>query len=49
MVTTLGMDISARISLKQNDGLFIFGGENADGKLNNDFKVLRLAPSNIDN
>ena len=29
MVTTLGMDVSTRINLKQNDGIFIFGGSNS--------------------
>lgn len=49
MVSTLGMDISARIGLKNNDGIFIFGGENSEGKINNDLKILKLSPSTLDN
>lgn len=49
MVSTLGMDISARIGLKNNDGVFIFGGENSEGKINNDLKILKLSTNSLDN
>lgn len=42
IVTTLGQEQSFRAGLRDNNGIFLFGGEDSQGKMDHRLKILRV-------
>lgn len=45
MITTLGEEKGFRINLRENNGIYLFGGETNSGKMDNDLKILKIYSS----
>ena len=45
IVSTYEIEVNLRLQLGSYDGLMMFGGENADGLLDNNVRILKLYPN----
>ena len=45
MISTLGEDKNFKINLRENNGIYMFGGEDGNGKLNGQLQILKIYTS----